>query len=80
MPRRATRLFQLRDVCVGGAVLMYRRAGSVVRGSAERAIKRGAARNMMERGKAGTRRKGNGSWRTSLMLLLLSVTYKFKVH
>jgi hypothetical protein len=48
MPKRATKLFQLRDFCVGGAVLRYRRVGcATLRGSAERAINRGAARNMM---------------------------------
>jgi hypothetical protein len=47
IPNRASKLFQLLDFCVGGAVLMYRRAGATLRGSAERAINRGAARNMV---------------------------------
>lgn len=49
MPSRATKLLKLRDFCVGGAVLMYRLDGARVRGSAERAIRRGAAaRNMVD--------------------------------
>jgi hypothetical protein len=47
MPNRATKLFQLLDFCVGGAVLMKRLAGAALRGRAERAINRGAARYMM---------------------------------
>jgi hypothetical protein len=47
MPKRAAKLFQLLDFCVGGAVLRYRRAGAMLRGSAERAINLGAARNMV---------------------------------
>lgn len=53
IPKRATKLFQLRDFCVGGAVLRYRRAGVMERvaisrcSAAERAINRGVARNMM---------------------------------
>jgi len=54
-PNRATKLFQLLDFCVGGAVLMFRRAGGMGRGAmervAERAINRGAARNMLLKSK-----------------------------
>lgn len=49
IPSRATRLLKLRDFCVGGAVLMYRLDGAMIRGSAVRAINRGAAaRNMVD--------------------------------
>jgi hypothetical protein len=70
IPNRATKLFQLLDFWVGGAVLMYRRAGATERvatlrcSAVERAINRGAARNIVLKGKQQERDKKRKSWRT----------------
>jgi hypothetical protein len=45
-------------------VLIHRLAGATLRGSAERAINRGAARNMVAEEKAEKRYKERESWST----------------